>query len=255
MMLDQKKYLNKLSGQRVLVLGGSAGIGYGVAEACLEFGCSVFISSSREQRVKNAVAQLQEAYPSKKEKIKGYVCDLGVEDVESKLIELMGKVGEVHHVVYTAGDKLAQMPLAEMSITKIKDAGQIRYFAPLLLAKHLPKSTKSYTLTSGGVAFKPNKGWSIIAGYASALHALTRNLALDLAPVRVNLISPGAVDTDLWAGMAIDDKKKLFEHISKGTLTGKVGRVEDVVEGYLAFMRDSNVTGSIYSTDGGHVLA
>jgi NAD(P)-dependent dehydrogenase (short-subunit alcohol dehydrogenase family) len=253
-MPDQQKYVNKLQGKHVLILGGSAGIGYGVAEACLEYGSKVFISSSNEQRIQVAVAKLQNAYPSKKGNIKGLACDLSGEDVENKLVELLQKVGDINHIVFTAGDQLATMPIQDMELASLKKAGQIRYFAPLLLAKHLPKSTQSYTITSGGIAFKPIKDWSAVAGYASALHAMTRNLALDLAPVRVNLISPGAVDTDLWQNLSEDEKRKFFEAIEKNLLTGRVGRVEDVVEGYLAFMRDENCTGTIYTTDGGHIL-
>jgi NAD(P)-dependent dehydrogenase (short-subunit alcohol dehydrogenase family) len=253
-MPDQQKYMNKLQGKHVLVLGGSAGIGYGVAEACLEYGAIVFISSSNNKRVQASVTKLQEAYPSKKDNIKGFACDLSGDDVESKMVELLNKVGDVEHVAFTAGDKLAQMPLHDMNLENVKKAGQIRFFAPLLLAKHLPKTTQSYTLTSGGIAFRPAKDWSVVAGYASGLHAMTRNLALDLAPIRVNLISPGAVDTDLWQHFNEEDKRSLFKGIAESTLTRKIGHIEDVTEGYLAFMRDGNCTGTIYTTDGGHVL-
>jgi NAD(P)-dependent dehydrogenase (short-subunit alcohol dehydrogenase family) len=253
-MPDQQKYANKLQSKRVLILGGSAGLGYGVAEACLEYGSTVSISSSNEQRVQKSVAKLQEAYPSKKDRVKGFACNLSGDDVEDKLIELLRKAGDVEHVVFTAGDQLATMPIQDMNMANVKKAGQIRYFAPLLLAKHLPKSTQSYTMTSGGVAFKPIKDWTPIGGYAAALHAMTRNLALDLAPVRVNLISPGAVDTDLWQNLGESEKSKMFESLSSKMLTGRVGRVEDVVEGYLALIRDENCTGMIYVTDGGHAL-
>lgn len=253
-MPDQQKYVNKLQGKRVLILGGSAGLGYGVAEACLENGSAVFISSSNERRVQKSVTKLQEAYPSKNDSIKGCACDLSGDDVEAKLVELLQKVGDVEHVVFTAGDSLATMPIEDVTLEKIKKAGQIRYFAPLLLAKHLPKSTQSYTMTSGGVGVRPNKQWSLIAGYCAALHGLTRNLALDLAPVRVNLISPGLVDTDLWRDLSQEVKSGMFKQTAEKLPTGRVGQIEDVAEGYLAFMRDDNCTGSIYTSDGGHLL-
>jgi len=257
MMPDQQKYTNKLEGSRVLVLGGSAGIGYGVAEAVVENGAKVVISSSNPKRVEEAVARLQQAYPSKAQHIEGFTCDLGSQDVEANLVALLEQVGDAEHIVFTAGDSLAMMPLSELELPKMIKAGQIRFFAPLLLAKHLPKSTVSYTLTTGSVSFKPIKNWSTVAGYGSGLHAVTRNLALDLAPVRVNLVSPGVVDTDLWRGGGIKTEEEVKETLAvaaKGTVTGKPGRVEDVVEGYLAFMKDENVTGSVYSSEGGHLL-
>ena len=255
-MPDQQKYANKLEGKRILVLGGSAGIGYGVAEAGIEYGAKVVISSSNPKRVEAAVAKLQEAYPSKSSNIKGFACDLSGDDVEQNLVQLLKDAGDSEHVVFTAGDALATMSLQEMDLAKLKKAGQIRFFAPLLLAKHLPKSTQSYTLTTGSISFKPIKNWSAIAGYGSGLHAMTRNLALDLAPIRVNLVSPGIVDTDLWrtGDKSEEEVQKALAAGAEGTLTGRAGRVVDVVEGYLAFMRDENVTGEIYSTEGGHLL-
>jgi NAD(P)-dependent dehydrogenase (short-subunit alcohol dehydrogenase family) len=83
---------------------------------------------------------------------------------------------------------------------------------------------------------------------------MTRNLALDIKPIRVNLVSPGAVDTELWDQLSREEREKLFASMEKGTLTGRVGAVEDVVEQFLALIRDKNVTGSIVRSDGGHLL-
>lgn len=66
--------------------------------------------------------------------------------------------------------------------------------------------------------------WSILAGYTSGLHGMTRNLALDLKPIRVNLVSPGPVDSELWGFMSVEDKKAKFEGMAGLFPTGKVGR-------------------------------
>jgi NAD(P)-dependent dehydrogenase (short-subunit alcohol dehydrogenase family) len=313
-MTDQKKYTHKLEDKRVLVIGGSAGIGYGVAEASLEYGAKVIISSSNPQRIQASITRLQEAYPSRAGNVQGVTCNLSSEDIEDNFVRLFEQIGEllcaeayaltlrglirhfccshalllylvaifssticsslnsvhevlttiivgnIDHVVFTAGDSLAMMPLADVNLAKAKTAGQIRFFAPLLLAKHLPRTTLSYTLTTGRIAAHPIKDWTVIASYASGLHAMTRNLAVDIAPVRVNLISPGQVDTELWRQLTGIDQKsaadqaQAVEDAGERSLTGRVGKVEDVVEGYLAFMKDANVTGTIYSSDGGYVL-
>jgi NAD(P)-dependent dehydrogenase (short-subunit alcohol dehydrogenase family) len=83
---------------------------------------------------------------------------------------------------------------------------------------------------------------------------MTRQLAVDLKPIRVNLISPGPVDTPLWDFMTEDAKKKRFEATAKVLLTGRVGQVEDAAEAYLYLMKDQNVTGSVLSTNGGSIL-
>jgi NAD(P)-dependent dehydrogenase (short-subunit alcohol dehydrogenase family) len=138
-------------------------------------------------------------------------------------------------------------------------AGNVRFFSPLLLAKHLstylqPGPKSSLTLTTGGVAEKPIPNWSAVASYAGGLHSMTRNLALDLKPIRVNLVSPGAVDTELWGSMSPEQKERLFKGMEAKSLTGRVGQVEDLAEQYLCLLRDYNVTGSVVRSDGGHVL-
>jgi len=126
-MTDQQKYTQKLQGAHVLVVGGTAGIGFGVAEAALEHGARVKISSSQESRVKDAISRLQKAYPSASSKIEGHVCNLADENtIESDVEALFNKVGTVDHIVYTAGDRLATIPLEEATMAKMKQAGMVR---------------------------------------------------------------------------------------------------------------------------------
>lgn len=96
------------------------------------------------------------------------------------------------------------------------------------------------------------RGWGAVGAYAGALQGLVRNLALEMAPVRVNLVSPGAVETELWGreeGLA-----GVREEVAGKALTGRMGRPQDVAEAYLYVMRDWNVTGSVVRTDGGAVI-
>jgi len=254
-MVTQK--YNKLAGKHVLVIGGTSGIGFSVAEASLESGARVTISSSSDSRVKSSISSLQKSYPDGK--ITGRTCDLSKDSLEDDVSALFSKVGKVDHIIYTAGDSLAQMPLSSITLPSIIAAGQIRFFAPLIVAKigskHLnPGPESSIVLTTGAVAERPHEGWSVIASYAAGLYGMTRNLALDLRPVRVNCVSPGAVDTELWKGMGEDEKKMMFERIGGNVLTGRVGRPEDVAETYLWLMKDSNVTGFVASSNAGSTL-
>ena len=83
---------------------------------------------------------------------------------------------------------------------------------------------------------------------------LNRSLALDLAPVRVNLISPGAVDTELWDAYPAEVKERMVKVWEEKLPTKRIGRVEDVAEAYLYAMRDENLTGTLLSTNGGMLL-
>lgn len=260
-MTDSKKYSNKLAGARVLVIGGSSGIGYCVAEASLEFGASVVISSSQQSRIDSSIDKLLTTYPSAKGRIAGYACDLSTPSVEANIEKLFERCGgpKFDHIVHTAGESLHTGKLEDATLESIQKAAMVRFNSPLLLAKHAPKHlnpgpASSITLTTGSVSRKPNKDWSIVASYAAGLHGMTRNLALDLAPIRVNLISPGAVMTPLWDGLPKEMREGFMEQIKTKCTTGVVGRAEDVAESYLYAMRDWNVSGSVIDTNGGFLL-
>ena len=83
---------------------------------------------------------------------------------------------------------------------------------------------------------------------------MVRNLALDMKPLRVNLVVPGAVDTELWDGMTSEKKQEMFDGIEARVPTGKVGQAEDVAESFLYAMRDANLTGVVLKTDSGSTI-
>lgn len=260
-MSDKVKYSNKLQGSRVLVIGGSSGIGFCTAEVCLEYGALVTIASSNASKVETAVSKLQASYPSARSNVHGLTVDLSVPDsLESNLKTLFeqtvkGMGDKLDHVVYTAGDALAMMKLSDMTMDSILKAGQIRFFAPLLAAKFIPQYVKnthesSYTITTGSISERPMPNWSVIGSYAGGHHAMVRNLALDMKPIRVNGVSPGVVDTELWS-MPEEEKAKLMEQMSKKMATGTPGRPEWVAESFLSIMRDYNMDGAMIRTDGG----
>jgi NAD(P)-dependent dehydrogenase (short-subunit alcohol dehydrogenase family) len=259
-MTDAKKYINKLSGARVLIIGGSSGMGYGVAEASIENGATVIISSSSESKVRGAVAKLGETYPSAKSRISGYACNLGdLNTLEENVASLFEKVGTLNHVVYTAGDSLGIMSLESVDIASIQKAGTVRYFGTIMVAKYAakyltPGPESSLTLTTGSVSERPIKGWSIVNGYATGLHGLVRGFALDLEPIRVNGISPGAVLTPLWDNLGPEQMEQMMDQFKLKSTTGTIGKVEDVAEAFLYVMKDQNVTGTLISSNGGGLL-
>ena len=93
-MAESKKYTSKLSGKRILIIGGSSGIGYCVAEASLESGATVIISSSNEERIKASVDKLLKTYPSAQGHVSGYPCDLSSSSLESNIEHLLSQCGD-----------------------------------------------------------------------------------------------------------------------------------------------------------------
>ena len=255
-MLDAQKYTNRLAGKHILIIGGTSGIGFTTAEASLENGARVTISSSNQSRIDDALSRLAKSYPSAKGRSSGYTCNLRGDDMEQSISELFKNTGKLDHVIHTAGDGLSTMPLEEVTVQKIRDAGDVRFTSAMIVAKHAKQylnsgPDSSIILTSGGIAERPHMEWNIVAGYAAGLYGLTRNLALDLKPMRVNLVSPGFVDTELWDEGV---RKMRAEAVAKSVPTGRAAMPEDIAEAYLYLMKDRNCTGSILKTDSGSSL-
>ncbi|KAJ4156391.1 hypothetical protein NW754_008019 [Fusarium falciforme] len=106
------KYVSKLAGKRVLVIGGSSGVGFGVAEAALQNGASsVFISSSSQSKISSAIERLKSNNTSTKTEVQGFPCNLASFDTLNseveKLFSEVSKTGKLDHVVFTAGDQIA----------------------------------------------------------------------------------------------------------------------------------------------------
>jgi len=259
-MSDSKKYTSKLTSRRVLIIGGSSGIGYSVAEAALEHGATVIISSSSKSRVESSIEKLLQTYASARDRLTGYTCDLSSPDVEYNIKSLFENVGgKLDHIISTAGDRLGMTPIHEVTLAQMQQAGMVRFFGPLLIAKigtpYLSTSPmSSMTFTTGSVAEKPMPGWSVVASYAAGLYGMVRNLAVDLKPVRVNLVSPGAVATELWKDMPREEYAAFEKAMGAKNPTGSIGKPEDVAEAYIYAMKDANLTGSVVSTNGGIML-
>ncbi|KAK0614570.1 hypothetical protein B0T14DRAFT_311211 [Immersiella caudata] len=270
-MTTPYSYTTKLASKRVLILGGTSGVGFGVAQAALQFGASVIISSSNPSKITRSLDRLRTGHPTLAagQTITGTPCDLSnPSTLESNLIALLNfatdsNTAKINHVVFTAGDAINNIPLSEVTPESITRQSTIRFHAAVILAKLLPKympleAESSITFTGGTNTDKPMPGWSVMAAVGSAVEGLTRGLAVDLKPVRVNTVSLGAVVTELFDGFLGGDEKvkeMVLERMRKATLVGEMGRVEDVVEAYLYLMRDRFVTGTVVKTNGGRILA
>ncbi|KAI1781301.1 putative short chain dehydrogenase/ reductase [Hypoxylon cercidicola] len=244
-----------ISGQSILVIGGSSGIGFSVAKLALAENVRVVIASSSEAKVNDAIRRLKAASPAGD--VSGYTIDLADEDPESRLEKLLADAsapGPLDHIVYTAG-RAEGKPIAEVDLDSVIRLARVPFFVPVLVAKLGPKYlrsgyTSSITFTSGRVVEKPVPGYSLMSGYASALHGLARNLAVDLAPLRVNVVAPGATETELWG----DYRDVMREMTSKESLLGRPASPDDVAEAYIYLMKNVDATGAIVSSNGGATL-
>jgi NAD(P)-dependent dehydrogenase (short-subunit alcohol dehydrogenase family) len=238
---------NGLQDKRVVVLGGSSGIGLAVAEQAASQGASVIIASSDAGRVQKVVASIGG-------KAQGHALDVS----DERAVEaFFSKLGTFDHLVFTAGDSLHLHDLAATDLQQARHAFELRYWAALAAVKygspHIRKEG-SIVLTTGIAGQRPRKGWVIAASVCGTIEALTRALAVELAPIRVNAVSPGVVRTNLWQGMTVGERENLFETVGKSLPVGRVGEPHDIAQAYLFLMQEGFSTGQIVVVDGGTVL-
>src|SRR5882762_7258288 len=202
---------NGLQDKRVVVLGGSSGIGLEVAKQAASQGASVVVASSSAERVQKAVESVGG-------KAQGQAID--VSD-ERAVATFFSKLGAFDHLVFTAGDGLRLHDLAATDLQQARRAFELRYWAALAAVKYGSKSIRkggSIVLTTGVAGQRPHKGWVVAASVCGTIEALTRALAVELAPIRVNAVSPGAVRTNLWQSMNADEREHLYESVGKSLL-------------------------------------
>lgn len=244
---DSKEIQQGLADKRVVVLGGSSGIGLAVGRRAAAEGAQVIIASSNRERVERAVADIGRG-------AEGRRVDLGDENAIAGLFE---SVDSIDHVVYTAGDALQINELASTDLRKARNAFELRYWGALAAAKHARPHIRaggSIVLTTGIAGDRPRKGWVIAASVCGAIASLTRALAVELAPIRVNAVSPGMVRTDLWRSMADSEPEALFDTVGKALPVGRVGEPADIAQTYLYLMLEGYSTGQVITVDGGSVL-
>ncbi|KIX10164.1 uncharacterized protein Z518_01245 [Rhinocladiella mackenziei CBS 650.93] len=265
-MSPSTKYNSKLQDKRILVLGGTSGIGFCVAEAARESGATVLVSGSNRSKLENAIQRIHASCPgSPKGSLRGYAKDLSdVSTLESSLAELFEQVTEagkykLDHIVYTAGNVVGLVKLDDLDTHMITANGIMRFYVPIMVGKIAPKymiqsHESSISFTSGYSNVKPRAGRVLMAGWAAGVEGVARALAVDLRPIRVNCVCPGAVHTELFDRMPKHLLDPLVGKYVSGTLTGTIGQPEQAAEAYLYCMRDAFVDGTVVHSNGGYLL-
>jgi NAD(P)-dependent dehydrogenase (short-subunit alcohol dehydrogenase family) len=235
-----------LKNQRVLIIGGTSGIGLGVAQAVAERGGIPIVASRRQSSVQRALDGLPAG-------AQGLVLD--VTD-GAALTEAADEIGALEHLVYTAGDALELTPLATATrevvagflLTRFIGAlDAVRVFAPKL------SPGGSITLTSGTAAQTPGFG-VLPVSLCGAMNAATTALAVELAPLRVNAVAPGVVRTPLWGTVSETDRQAMFDAAAQRLPLGRIGEVQDAALAYIYCMEQQFGTGVVLTVDGGTVL-
>jgi NAD(P)-dependent dehydrogenase (short-subunit alcohol dehydrogenase family) len=235
----------KLKGKKVVVLGGTSGFGFATAKAVAIAGAHVVIASRSRENVDKALKELPRG-------VEGTTVDVGD---EAALERFFAGLGGLDHLVVTAGDSLSP---SSASYAQARQIFEVRFWGAYLSAKtafpHI-RPGGSITLTNGIVGIRPWKGWSVASAVAGAVESLTRALALEMAPIRVNTVCAGMVKTPLWSGMSEAERDAMYAQQASILPVGRVGEAEDIAESFLYLMQSGFTTGQIVVIDGGSVIA
>ena len=234
-----------LRGQRVVVIGGSSGIGYSVAEAALAEGAEVVIGSSKATNVDAALSRLGQGASGSAVNVRDEA------DVEA----FFARAGAFNHLAYTAGDwdRAETGPVAQMNFAAAAAGAEVRFWGALRAVKHaLPQIAPggSVTLTDGVRTHRPAKGMPLSSAYGAAIEHLAKGLAVDLAPLRVNAVCPGLIATGVWDSAPAGRLAKMAERLP----IPRAGAPEEVAQAYVYLMKGGYTTGQVLIVDGGVML-
>ena len=233
-----------LQDKTVLVVGRGSGIARAIADAALDAGARV-VAAGREP------AGLEAAYQG---------TDVTVRRVdltdEASIAALAADIGPVDHVVSTASARARGM-VSELTPQAILLSFHTKVVGPIMLAKHFAPTMPeggSFVLFSGVAALEPDPGFLAVAATNGSVNTVTRSLAVELAPIRVNAISPGTIDTGAWDGLGEQKKAELFAKLSAANPARRIGQPQDIAHAVLFAMTSPFMTGVTIPVDGGQPL-
>ena len=221
---------------RILVIGGSSGIGLATARRAADAGWDVIVASRQPERADVAAQKIA----------------LDVTD-DTAVRSALGGLGPIDHLVSSTVAR-AGGRVKELDLGAARQAFETKLWGPIA-AVQAADVRGSIVLLSGVAASVPMSGGSSTAAVNGAVEALVRTLAVELAPVRVNAVSPGVIDTPTWDAMPADQRDALFSRLAGVLPTGRIGSPEDVADGIWHLLTNEFVTGTVLHVDGGHRLA
>jgi NAD(P)-dependent dehydrogenase (short-subunit alcohol dehydrogenase family) len=232
-----------LKGQRVVVVGGTSGMGLATVRAASARGAEVVAAGPRPLAEREPIEGVQQA-------------EVDVTD-ETSVRHLFEDVGELHHLLVTAsagapGAFLGQDLAAARSFMDGKFFGSwtcARYAAP-----RLPATRGSITFVTGGAVVRPPTHGSMITAAFAAVEALTRALAIELGPRRVNTIRPGYTDSDMWSFLPGAERDDLRRRVAQAMPVGRMGTPDDIAHAAVFLMTNPQVTGAVLEVTGGETL-
>jgi NAD(P)-dependent dehydrogenase (short-subunit alcohol dehydrogenase family) len=239
-----------LRGKRVVVIGGSSGIGLGVAVSALKSGADLVIVGRSPEKLQAAEQAL-----AADGRVRTLAADM---TQEAEIARLFDTVGAFDHLVSTAGTPPPGDPIDRIDMDVVRRFVDNKLMGAVLVAKHAVRTLKnggSMTFTSGINKDRPPvPGGSVVAAIAGSFSYLAHALSLELAPTRVNVVSPGWVDTPMFDELLGEAKHGYFESMTARLPAGRIATPADIAPAYIYAMESDFTTGETIHIDGGQRL-
>lgn len=236
-----------LKNKKIIIIGGSSGIGLATAQQVLNQGALVTIASRSEEKLQAAKATLG---PN----VTTYALDTSHEGEVQSFFE---KADTFDHLIISAAETSGG-PFLTTETAQARKLFENKFWGQYFAAKYgAPKISAqgSITLFSGIVAYKSMVGSAVLGAVNAAVANLGQTLALELAPIRVNVISPGIIDTPSRSKMPEEARTSFYQSIAAKLPVKRVGAAEDVAQAVVYLLQNSFVTGTVLHVEGGHLLA
>ena len=232
-----------LSGKNVLVIGGSSGIGYATAAGALAQGANVTIASRSEEKLRAAKASL------------GQVEARALDVADTAAVKAFFDAPPVYDHIVVSGAAFKFGTVREQDIDDAYAAMNVKFWGAYRVARFAKLAPDgSMVFVSGFLSRRPKPNMVLVGAINAALETLTQGLALEMAPLRFNAVSPGIIDTPTRAAMPAEARKTLLENAAKALPVKRVGQAEDCAEQILVMLRNTFMTGSVVYVDGGGLL-
>jgi NAD(P)-dependent dehydrogenase (short-subunit alcohol dehydrogenase family) len=236
-----------LEGKKVVVIGGSSGIGLGIAQASAVIGATIVIASRSAQKLKAASKLIAG-------QVQSYAVNLADEEAVSNV---MGQIGAMDHLIVSGG-RSTSGPFLELASETAREDFEINFWGKYNAARYgAPNIQKGGTITfiSGVYGRKPSADAVVTAASVSATDSLARALAVALAPIRVNSIAPGLINTPAIMSDATEqERKEFYDSVASYWPAGGVGQPEDIAQVALMLMTNPFMTGATIYVDGGYTI-
>lgn len=236
----------KNSKKRLVIIGGTSGIGLATAKLAAKQNMQLVVTGFKPEEN----ASLKNELPADTQ---FYQLDISN---ESAVKSFFDGIGEFDYLT-TPGSMTPKGPFLTMDTHIAKSGFDSKFWGQYYAAKYgMPylREGGAIALFSGFVSHKPQKNLVVMASVNSAVEGLGRALAIELAPIRVNVVAPGMIDTPRYASMSEHDRQTMFEQLANKLPVGRVGNAEDVAKAVLLMLTNTFMTGQTIFVDGGHVL-